>query len=75
MEQFIRKYQEQLGTLLLERLNPGLDGVYKELVIWTQRYIAEVDKLIFSLESETDPQKKSLLLLRQYMAFCRSMLP
>lgn len=75
MEQFIRKYQEQLGTLLLERLNPGLDGVFKELVIWTQRYIAEVDKLISSLESETDPQKKSLLLLRQYMAFCRSMLP
>lgn len=73
MEQFIRRYQEQLGILLLERLNPGLDGVYKELIVWTQRYVVSVDKLVSSLESENDLQQKSLL-LSHYMEFCRSML-
>ncbi len=74
MEQFIRRYQEQLGTMLLDRLNPGLDRVYKELVVWTQHYIVLVDKLVSSLESENDQQNKSLLLLSQYMEFCRSLL-
>ncbi|MDD4360886.1 MAG: ATP-binding protein [Bacteroidales bacterium] len=75
MEQYIRKFQEQLGAVLLERMNPALDGVYKELVIWIQRYVVSIDKIINSLDSERDQQKKSLLLLSQYMAFCRSLLP
>ena len=75
MEQYIRRYQEQLGAVLLERMNPGLDGVYKELDLWINNYVAKADKLVSSLETEKDQQKKSLLVLNQYMDFCRSMLP